>query len=190
MSTYAIGDIQGCYTELQRLLELIQFDPHQDVLWCTGDLVNRGTQSLEVLRFFKDLKQQAIVVLGNHDLHLLAVAHNIKNLKPQDTLLPILNAPDAHELLTWLRYRPLLHHDSQLGFTMIHAGLLPQWDLSHARQYALELEQILQGSTYTHYLDNLYGNKPKIWSDQLTGWERLRFISNCSFIPFSFDDRR
>ena len=124
MSTYAIGDIQGCYTELQCLLELIHFNPNQDVLWCTGDLVNRGPNSLEVLRFLKGLKERAIVVLGNHDLHLLAVAHgNTEYLKPRDTIAPILTAPDSEELLTWLRQRPFLHHDPDLKLTLIHAGI-------------------------------------------------------------------
>ncbi|RKZ93397.1 MAG: diadenosine tetraphosphatase [Candidatus Parabeggiatoa sp. nov. 1] len=180
MSTYAIGDIQGCFTELQRLLELIRFDVSQDVLWCTGDLVNRGPNSLEVLRFVKGLKERAIVVLGNHDLHLLAVAHgNIEYLKPQDTLAPILNAPDSDELLEWLRYRPLLHHDANLGLTLIHAGLPPQWDLWQAGRCAYEVEEVLRGSKFQKYLANLYGNEPQKWSNQLTGKKRLRFITNC-----------
>lgn len=180
MSTYAIGDIQGCYTELQRILELIHFNPNQDVLWCTGDLVNRGPNSLEVLRFFKDLKERAIVVLGNHDLHLLAVAHGYTEyLKPRDTLTPILTAPDRDELLAWLRQRPFLHHDADLKFTMIHAGLPPQWDLVLARQCAVEVEEALRGQIYQQYLANLYGNEPKKWSEKLKGWERLRFITNC-----------
>ncbi len=176
MSTYAIGDIQGCYTELQRLLEHIRFDPSQDILWCTGDLVNRGPNSLEVLRFFKALKERAVVVLGNHDLHLLAVAQG-SDQKPGDTLTPILEAPDREELLEWLRYRPFLHND--LGFTMIHAGIPPQWDLLQARRCATELEETLQGKKYQEYLAHLYGNDPKKWSEELTGWDRLRFISNC-----------
>jgi bis(5'-nucleosyl)-tetraphosphatase (symmetrical) len=180
MSTYAIGDIQGCYTELQRLLELIQFNPQKDVLWCTGDLVNRGPNSLEVLRFFNGLKERAIVVLGNHDLHLLAVAEgHTKYLKPRDTLTPILEAPDREELLDWLRRQPFLHHDAELEFTMIHAGIPPQWDLLQARQCAVEVEQALRSQNYQEYLANLYGNEPKKWDDKLTGWERLRFITNC-----------
>jgi bis(5'-nucleosyl)-tetraphosphatase (symmetrical) len=180
MATYAVGDIQGCYTELQQLLELVKFDPSRDVLWCTGDLVNRGPNSLEVLRFFKQLNESAIVVLGNHDLHLLAVAYgNEAYLHPQDTLLPILQANDSEELINWLRYRPLLHHDSQLGFTLIHAGLPPQWDLGQASQCAWELEATLRGPHCQTYFANLYGDKPKQWSEQLTGWERLRFITNC-----------
>ena len=180
MSTYAIGDIQGCLTELQRLLELIHFDTSQDVLWCTGDLVNRGPNSLSVLRFVKGLKEHAIVVLGNHDLHLLAVAQgNTKYLKPRDTLTPILEAPDREELLEWLRHRPFLHHDTDLKITMVHAGLPPQWDLWQARQYACEVEEALRASTFPKYLANLYGNEPQKWSDKLTGEKRLRFITNC-----------
>ncbi|MDM8558798.1 symmetrical bis(5'-nucleosyl)-tetraphosphatase [Candidatus Parabeggiatoa sp. HSG14] len=180
MSTYAIGDIQGCYTELQHLLELIHFNPQQDVLWCTGDLVNRGPNSLEVLRFFKELKERAIVVLGNHDMHLLVIAYShIEYLKPRDTLIPILEAPDREELLAWLRCRPFLHHDADLGFTLIHAGLPPQWDLLQARQRAAEIEETLRGSQYQKYLTHLYGNEPKKWSNKLTGWNRLRFITNC-----------
>ncbi len=180
MSTYAIGDIQGCYTELQALLELIHFNPNQDTLWCTGDLVNRGPQSLEVLRFFKQLKERAVVVLGNHDMHLLAVAYgNTERLKPQDTLTPILTASDAEELIEWLRHRPFLHHDAELGFTMIHAGIPPQWSLLQARQYAAQIEEVLQGPKYRDYLAHLYGDEPKKWSNQLEGWERVRFINNC-----------
>lgn len=180
MSTYAIGDIQGCYQDLQSLLQLIQFDPTQDTLWFTGDLVNRGPKSLEVLRFIKNLNERAIAVLGNHDIHLLAVAeNNVQYLKPQDTLGSILSAPDREELLEWLRNRPLLHHDSTLGFTMIHAGLPPEWDLQQARECANEVEQALRGEQYKDYLKNIYGNKPKKWSEELEGWERLRFITNC-----------
>lgn len=180
MSTYVIGDVQGCYTELQRLLKFIQFNPQKDILWCTGDLVNRGPQSLEVLRFFKQLESRAIVVLGNHDLHLLAVAHNnLKHVHSKDTLLPILQAPDRTELIEWLRHCSFLHHDPFLEVTLIHAGLPPQWDLLQAIQYAKEIEVILQGLEYKDYLSHLYGDKPPQWSDDLTGWERLRFITNC-----------
>jgi len=180
MATYVIGDIQGCYTELQQLLELVQFDPSQDVLWCTGDLVNRGPHSLEVLRFFKQLKERAVVVLGNHDLHLLAVAYgNEDYLHPRDTLLPILQAADSEELIDWLRHRPVLHHDAQLGFTLIHAGLPPQWNLAQASQCARELETTLRSQQCQTYFAHLYGDKPKQWSEELTGWERLRFITNC-----------
>jgi len=181
MSTYVVGDVQGCYTELQLLLELIQFNSKSDILWCTGDLVNRGPHSLEVLRFFKQLGSRAQVVLGNHDLHLLAVVHGYrKYLHPKDTLLPILQAPDHTELIEWLRNRPFLHHDSNLGFTLIHAGLPPQWDLTQARQCAHEIEEALQSPQYKeHFLAHLYGDQPQVWSNSLTGGERLRFITNC-----------
>lgn len=180
MSTYVIGDIQGCYADLFRLLKELNFSTDKDTLWSVGDLVNRGPQSLEVLRFFKALGQKAVVVLGNHDLHLLAVgAGHTDYLKPKDTLSPILQAADRDELLTWLRHRPLLHHDSTLGFTMIHAGLPPQWDLTTAQQCANAVEMALQSDQNTDYLASLYGNQPKQWSTALTGWERLRFITNC-----------
>jgi bis(5'-nucleosyl)-tetraphosphatase (symmetrical) len=180
MSTYAIGDIQGCYSELQQLLKLIKFNPNKDILWSCGDLVNRGPNSLEVLRFFKNLKDRAIVVLGNHDLHLLALAYgNTTHLKTQDTLNPILEAPDANELIEWLRHSPFLHHDATMNLTMIHAGLPPQWNLLQARKYASELEETLRGQKCEEYLNNLYGNKPKMWSKTLSGWDRMRFITNC-----------
>ncbi len=180
MSTYAIGDIQGCYTELHRLLEVIQFNPKEDLLWCTGDLVNRGPHSLEVLRFIKQLGNRAITVLGNHDLHLLAVAREHTDyLHPQDTLKPVLQAADGEELIDWLRRRPFLHHDADLGLTLIHAGLPPQWDLLQARQCACEVEETIRGPKYYKYLANLYGDIPDKWSNNLTGWDRLRFITNC-----------
>jgi len=180
MSTYAIGDIQGCYAELQQLLILINFNIKEDVLWCTGDLVNRGPQSLSVLRFFKQLNERAIVVLGNHDLHLLAVANgHDEYLKPKDTLTEILQAPDREELLLWLRQRPLLHRNVQLGFSLVHAGLPPQWDITTALHCAQELQAMLQSESYEKFLHSMYGNKPKNWSPQLTGWKRLRYITNC-----------
>lgn len=189
MSTYVIGDIQGCYRDLLRLLETINFDRTQDALWCVGDLVNRGSQSLEVLRFFKQLGEKAIVTLGNHDLHLLAVGYGYTDyLKPKDTLHTILQAPDKEELLNWLRQCRLLHHDQTLGFTMIHAGVPPQWDLVTAQRCAKEVESVLQGVHYLDYLANLYGNQPNKWSEELTGWERLRFITNC-FTRMRYCDR-
>src|SRR5712692_1023673 len=146
MSIYAIGDVQGCFDALQALLDKIHFDPAQDRLWFTGDLVNRGSQSLGVLRLVKSL--QAVAVLGNHDLHLLAVACGQARLTPQDTLGGILSAPDREELLGWLRHRPLFHHDPSLGYAIVHAGLLPQWDLVKANALAREVEKVLQGTDY------------------------------------------
>lgn len=180
MTTYAIGDIQGCHDELQALLARIHFDQTQDTLWFVGDLVNRGPKSLETLRFVKSLGERAIVVLGNHDLHLLATWQNKhRHFKSNDTLAPIFATDDTDELLEWLRARPLLHHDAALGYTMVHAGLPPQWDLATAQQCAQEVEQVLRGSQFKEFLDHMYGNKPHRWSPQLEGWDRLRFIVNC-----------
>jgi len=180
MPTYAIGDIQGCYDELRALLDTIDFDEQADSLWLVGDLVNRGPKSLETLRFVKSLGDHAVTVLGNHDLHLLATWQNKqRHFKSNDTLAPLLNADDRDELLDWLRRRPLLHHDSDLGYTMFHAGLPPQWNLATARKCASEVEQILRGDHFREFLGHMYGNKPTRWDPALQGWDRLRFIVNC-----------
>jgi bis(5'-nucleosyl)-tetraphosphatase (symmetrical) len=179
MAIFAVGDIQGCYDELQRLLTRIKFNPAEDTLWFTGDLVNRGPQSLEALRFVKSLGERAICVLGNHDLHLLALAAGADRHKSADTLDAVLSAPDREELLQWLRQRPLLHHDEALGFTLVHAGLPPQWDLATAGRCAQELETALRGADYAEFFRHMYGNQPARWSPELQGYERLRFIVNC-----------
>jgi len=179
MASYAIGDIQGCLHELQRLLEHIHFDPANDRLWFVGDLVNRGPDSSGVLHFIKALGERASIVLGNHDLHLLAVAEGHKKYAKQDNLRDVLEAEDRDELLHWLRHLPLLHHDAQLGVTMVHAGLPPQWDLATAHACAQEVEGALQGSDYVDFLEHMYGNLPDRWDEQLSGIERLRFITNC-----------
>jgi bis(5'-nucleosyl)-tetraphosphatase (symmetrical) len=180
LPTYAIGDVQGCYAELVELVARIQFNPQQDQLWFVGDLVNRGPQSLEVLRYVRSLGDKAITVLGNHDLHLLAVAYSGERLRADDTLDKILNAKDRDELLDWLRHRPLLHHDSSLGYTMLHAGLPPQWDLRIAQHCARELETALRNDDSMRDLfAHMYGNQPDQWSDSLRGIDRLRFITNC-----------
>jgi len=177
MATYAIGDLQGCYDSLLRLLDKINFDQSDDTLWFAGDLVNRGPDSLSTLRFVKNLGDSAITVLGNHDLHLLAIAAEHKTSK--DTrLLDIINADDASELLNWLRMQPLLHHDTHLNYTLVHAGIYPDWNLSEAQHYAAELETVLQGSDYLEFIINMYGNLPSLWDGNLTGWDRLRFICN------------
>jgi bis(5'-nucleosyl)-tetraphosphatase (symmetrical) len=179
MPTYAIGDIQGCEIELERLLELIRFDPGRDRLWFTGDLVNRGPGSLGVLRLVKSLDACSVVVLGNHDLHLLALAEgNAKHAK-KSNLGPVLKAKDRDELLDWLRHRPLMHHDARRGFALVHAGLPPQWSLAEALERAGELEAVLRGDGYRDYLFGMYGNQPPRWSPDLAGMERLRFITNC-----------
>ncbi|WJW75898.1 symmetrical bis(5'-nucleosyl)-tetraphosphatase [Thiohalobacter sp. IOR34] len=179
MAVYAIGDIQGCFAELQRLLERLRFDPADDRLWFAGDLVNRGPQSLETLRFVRELGDRAVSVLGNHDLHLLAGAYHTEHIKKKDTLHPILEAPDRDELIDWLRQRPLLHHDAELGYTLIHAGLPPQWDLATAQACAREMEAVLRGDACSAFLEVMYGDRPDRWDAALEGWDRLRFITNC-----------
>ncbi|MEN8169819.1 MAG: symmetrical bis(5'-nucleosyl)-tetraphosphatase [Pseudomonadota bacterium] len=180
MSTYAIGDIQGCLDELQQLLHKIEFDPARDQLWFTGDLVNRGPKSLETLRFVKRLGKSAVTVLGNHDLHLLAVwQHKHKHFKSNDTLSPIFEADDGEELLEWLRQQPLMHYDAELDYAMLHAGLPPQWNCDEALLHAAEVEKVLRGKQFHEFLGHMYGNKPTRWSENLEGWDRIRFIVNC-----------
>ena len=178
MSIYAIGDLQGCHAELERLLDRLDFDPASDRLWFAGDLVNRGPESLAVLRRVRALGDSAIVVLGNHDLHLLAVAAGNAKHSKKSTLGAILRAPDRDELLDWLRHRPLLHHDPELGLTLVHAGLAPQWDLAEARACARELETVLRSDDYPEFMHAMYGNEPARWSPDIRGIERLRFITN------------
>jgi len=190
MATYAIGDIQGCYKPLQQLLDKIAFNPATDRLWSAGDMVNRGPDSLAVLRFFKNLDDSAVAVLGNHDLHLLAVAHgNREKHRSSDTLDAVLQAPDQAELIEWLRQRPFLHHDSVLDYTLIHAGLAPQWDLAMARACAGELESALRGKHYLDYLQTLYGNPKQGWSNKLRGQARLQFMT-AIFTRLRYCDRK
>jgi bis(5'-nucleosyl)-tetraphosphatase (symmetrical) len=180
MAAYAVGDIQGCDQEFGQLLERIAFDPAKDRLWLTGDLVNRGPCSLEVLRRVRAMGDAVTMVLGNHDLHLLAAAQDPTALRPDDTLAAVLAAPDRDTLLDWLRRQPLLHTDAELGWTMVHAGLAPQWDLATATACARELEAALRDDAAARKLfAGMYGNRPDRWSDDLTGMERLRFITNC-----------
>jgi bis(5'-nucleosyl)-tetraphosphatase (symmetrical) len=174
MAVYAIGDVQGCFTALLALLDRLQFDSTRDQLWLAGDLVNRGPQSLEVLRFVKALGDRVVTVLGNHDLHLLTVAYGQGRLKPQDTLTDVLAAPDRDDLLTWLRHRPLLHYDATFGMTLIHAGLPPQWTLTMAQSYAAEVEAVLRGPDYLLCLKNMDGPAPAPGVAASGTWERLR----------------
>jgi bis(5'-nucleosyl)-tetraphosphatase (symmetrical) len=177
MATYAIGDIQGCYDSLQRLLEQCAFDPVRDRLWLVGDLVNRGPRSLETLRFFKSLGPAALTVLGNHDLYLLMIAEGgAKYRGKDDTLEDILEAPDRPELLDWLRRQPLCHTEG--NYCLVHAGLLPQWTAERARELAREAEMALQGPDFHEFIMNLWGSEPAAWSDKLAGWPRLRVIVN------------
>ena len=176
MSIYAIGDIQGCYTELEQMLQLIKFDQQKDMLWLVGDLVNRGAGSLEVLRLIKSMGNSAITVLGNHDLHLLAVAAGVAELHHSDTLDDILAASDREELLIWLRYQRMLH--VQDNYILLHAGLMPEWSVQQAQTLAHEVEQQLRGDSYATFLKKMYGNTPNQWDESLTGYERLRVITN------------
>lgn len=179
MAVYAIGDVQGCFDELEKLLAVIVFDAGHDTLWFAGDLVNRGPKSLPVLRFVKGLGERAITVLGNHDLHMLAVTQGHERYHRKDTFDDVLAAPDREEIVDWLRQRPLLHHDDKLQVTLIHAGLPPQWDLVQAMACAAEVEAALRGADYSAYLEHMYGNEPECWSENLTGQQRLRYITNC-----------
>ena len=178
MAIYAIGDIQGCYDELIQLLGKINYKDDKDQLWFTGDLVNRGPKSLQTLRMIRAMGANATVVLGNHDLHLLATAYN--DLKPgrKDTLDDILGAPDRAELLEWLRFRPLIHADNTLDLTMVHAGLHPDWSIEKARSLAQEVESVLRSDKHISFYKHMYGDKPRTWSDGLSNWARLRFITN------------
>jgi bis(5'-nucleosyl)-tetraphosphatase (symmetrical) len=180
VAVYAIGDVQGCAAELDALLGKIDFDPRRDCLWFVGDLVNRGPDSLAVLRRVEALGDAAIVVLGNHDLHLLAVARGDAALKKADRGLDaVLNAPDREPLLDWLQSRLMLHHDPALGVTMVHAGLPPQWDLPTAIGCARELEAELRAEHNGRFYRRMYGDEPDLWRDDLEGDARLRFIVNC-----------
>lgn len=180
MATYAIGDVQGCHDELCRLLDKLKFDSAQDTLWFCGDLVNRGGQSLAVLRLVKSFGARALVVLGNHDLSLLAIAER----QPSDQekvnaeLREVLFAPDRDELLDWLRTRPLLHMDRALNFMLIHAGLAPRWTIAQAERAAREVEQCLAGDGAKRLLKAMFGNKPDVWSPRLQGQDRLRATIN------------
>lgn len=188
MSTYVIGDLQGCYDTLQRLLDLLRFDPAQDRLWFAGDLVNRGPQSLLTLRYVRGLGAAALTVLGNHDLHLLAVANGGRKGK-RDTLEEVLTAPDRDELLDWLRRQPLLQESGDGSTALLHAGLPPQWDLATARACAHEVETVLRGGDYSELLDRMYGDEPLVWDERLSGIQRLRFIINC-YTRLRYCDRK
>ena len=176
MTTYAIGDIQGCYHAFQTLLNRIEFNPDSDMLWLVGDLINRGSGSLEVLRWCYAHQNNLKVVLGNHDLHALVVANGFVRVHKGDTLDALLAADDKDELLNWLRHQHLVYQED--GYLMVHAGLLPEWTAEQAIAYATEVEVALQGGDYINFLAHVYGNLPKVWDDTLTGINRLRVITN------------
>jgi bis(5'-nucleosyl)-tetraphosphatase (symmetrical) len=188
VAIYAIGDVQGCYSELCRLLEKIDFDPAEDTLWFCGDLVNRGPESLQTLKFVKSLGGSALTVLGNHDLHLLALHHGVKKVRDSSSLRKILKSPDRDELMGWLQTQPLLHYDKRHRAVVVHAGIHPAWGLSKARKLAGEVEAALQGKKATRFFRKMYGNTPVKWSDELKGAQRLRFITNV-FTRMRYFDR-
>ena len=176
MTTYAVGDIQGCLKPLKCLLKQVSFDPATDVLWSAGDVVNRGPKSLKTLRFLYKMRDSLVLVLGNHDLHLMAVAAGARAPTRSDTLDKILKAPDRDELITWLHQRPLIHHEHD--HTLVHAGIPPQWSITEAIGYAAEVEAVLRSPDCVGFLRQMYGNEPAAWSDDLTGQDRLRIITN------------
>ncbi len=188
MSHYVVGDIQGCYAEFAQLLDLLAFDPARDRLWLVGDLVNRGPDSLAVLRRVKSLGAAATTVLGNHDLHLLIVAAGHRAAHPHDTLSAILEAADRDELLDWLRRRPLVVREGKL--LLVHAGLLPSWTPADAVALSREVEAVMTSPAYDDFLRQLYGDEPARWDDRLAGHERLRVIVNaCTRLRYcSADD--
>ncbi len=180
MAVYAIGDVQGCYDPLRRLLDAIDFNADKDTLWLTGDLVNRGPKSLKTLRFVHDLGDSAITVLGNHDLHLLALeAGAVRRGKRFTALTKLLNSSDCGELCDWLRHRPLAHHDEDLGTLLVHAGTHPEWNVTKTLARAAEVESALQADGFRTVLGKMYGDTPNAWSGKLKGYPRLRFIINC-----------
>lgn len=179
MATYAIGDLHGDLAALERLLPRLDFDPRRDRLWFVGDLVNRGPDSLGCLRFVRGLGESAVTVLGNHDLALLIRARRTHaGSKINSSLAPVFEAADSESLLEWLRHQPLIHSDHRLGWTMVHAGIAAEWSVPEARQYAGELEDALRGPGHDRLLANLKGNTPALWHNTLTGYDRLRYITN------------
>ncbi|TQV73738.1 symmetrical bis(5'-nucleosyl)-tetraphosphatase [Aliikangiella marina] len=178
MATYAIGDIQGCYQSLQKLLQKIAFDPAKDEIWLVGDLINRGPSSLETLRFVFEHKQSIRCVLGNHDLHFLAVESGAKQATRKDTFNDILAAEDRPKLVNWLRKQPLFYYDARLNTAMVHAGVPPQWKLQKVIEYAYEVSLCIQSNRAKEFYAAMYGNTPNIWSKKLTGMKRLRVITN------------
>ena len=178
MTRYAVGDIQGCLTPLQCLLDRVAFNPNKDQLWLAGDLINRGPDSLETLRFIKQLGECTRIVLGNHDLHFLAVAYGVIEQHKSDTLTPLLKANDCNELVQWLRQQHMLYSDPGGDYSMVHAGIPPIWNLQQAQNYAIEVESILQSNQIETYLRTMYGNTPNCWEPNLRGWKRIRLITN------------
>ena len=179
MSTYLLGDIQGCHDSLQRLLETIHFDPASDQLWSCGDLVNRGGRSLEVLRLLKSLGPAVSITLGTHDLHLLATYHRHPNGRSGNREFDdVIAAPECASLMDWLSSHPLAIWSEEHRMLRVHAGVIPQWDLQATLSAANEVSEVLQSDRCGKFFDRMYSNKPKLWRDDRTGWKRLRLITN------------
>jgi len=184
MAIYVVGDIQGCYKPLRKLLRSADFNASNDRLWCVGDIVNRGPRSLDTLRFLHDLGDAVTIVLGNHDLHFLALHHGCASINARHTMDKLLKASDCERLAHWLRQQPLLHSETvateqgDRHYLMVHAGVAPQWTLEQAQRLAREVEKALQGKRFAKFLTKMYGNTPDCWDDELTGYKRLRVITN------------
>jgi len=177
MTTFAVGDIQGCYVEFRELLRQMQYRENVDQLWVVGDLVNRGPENVETLDYLMSLAN-VIAVLGNHDLHFLAVAHGIRRQSRGDTLDDLLKSPRLDAMIDWLRRLPMIHNDAALGYLMVHAGIPPMWDIDTCLARAHEVEDFLRGDDYVEFLQAMYGNEPDRWREDLSGIPRLRVITN------------
>ncbi|TQV88782.1 symmetrical bis(5'-nucleosyl)-tetraphosphatase [Aliikangiella coralliicola] len=178
MATYAIGDIQGCYQTLQKLLNRINFDPKDDTLWLAGDLINRGKDSLATLEFIYRYKENIRCVLGNHDLHFLAVESGAHQPRRKDTFTDILSCENRHLLADWLKQQPLFHYDKSLNFAMVHAGIPVSWSLQQCLAYSQEVSDFIQSTESQSFFQAMYGDHPNQWDEQLTGLDRLRYITN------------
>jgi bis(5'-nucleosyl)-tetraphosphatase (symmetrical) len=189
MALYAIGDIQGCGAAFDALLKKISFRPSRDRLWLVGDLVNRGQESLRVVRRVMALGRSVTCVLGNHDLHLLATVAGKRELGPADTFGEVLGAPDAEDIIDWLRRRPLMHYDSAVRRVLVHAGIPPTWTVSQARALARDVEGLLRGRRWRASLRTMYGNEPTAWSRKLDPTDRRRFTIN-ALTRMRYCDRR
>lgn len=179
MATYAIGDIQGCYQSLQKLLNKIDFNPSKDRLWIVGDLINRGPESLKTLQYLYEFRDQVQCVLGNHDLHFLAVESGVRSATKKDTFDEILHAPERKKLVKWLKKQPLFYYNEQLNFAMAHAGVLPQWTIKQAQKLSKEVSDFVNSKKSEQFFAAMYGDTPHTWSTRLKGLPRLRFITNC-----------
>ena len=177
MSTYVVGDIQGCYKELIKILELVQFDPALDELWLVGDIINRGPDNIAVMDFIMSLPKK-VIVLGNHDLHFLAVALGKQREMPKDTISDLLRSPNLSDYVDYLRQQPLIYYDRTKKIAMSHAGLPPQLNIETCCKLAREVETVIKSVNHLTYFEAMYGNKPDTWSDSLTGMDRLRYITN------------